>query len=156
MKKTMKIILMIATSLFIIISAATLLINNKNRNIAGKESKISAEVSQENKDTVNSDEVEGDGIETIETDHGTILLRGSARPKNDEIAVEDAARIGVEEISKKYDLDLKDYTVEMIFLDGLLKKTGTWSGHIKLSDDEKYEFIVDGKDGNVEFIKKYK
>jgi hypothetical protein len=66
--------------------------------------------------------------------------------------VEDAAKIGVEEIDKKYNIDEKGYSVEMIFLDGIATDAGTWSGHIILNDHEKYEFLVDGKDGNIELI----
>jgi hypothetical protein len=155
MKLSKYLILIIGTSLFVIITVATILINNTNRNDISKMNGVSTDISQANEDTEDLKEVDEAAIETMEEDDYTILLRGSARPKNGEIVVEDAARIGVEEINKEYGLDKKDYSVEMIFLDGILKKTGTWSGHIVLSDDEKYEFLVDGKDGNIEFVKKY-
>ena len=94
------------------------------------------------------------GIETIETDDYNILLRGSARPKNDEISVEEAAKLGVEAIEKEYDIDVKN-EVEMIFLDGVLSKSGKWSGHINVSDTERYEFLVNGKDGSIELVNQY-
>jgi hypothetical protein len=122
---------------------------NDNRT---KTNELSADMTGDEEDTENIIEVDESVIETIEEDEYTILLRGSARPHNGEIIVEDAAKIGVEKIDKKYNIDDKGYSVEMIFLDGIATDTGTWSGHVILSDHEKYEFLVDGKDGNIELI----
>ncbi|SHO45097.1 hypothetical protein [Anaerocolumna xylanovorans] len=91
------------------------------------------------------------GIETIQKAGYTILLKGSARPEKDEIAVENAVEIGLKEYEKTHHLDAKECKIEMVFLDGIVKKAGTWSGHIKLNDTDTYEFIVDGKTGNVDY-----
>lgn len=154
MKKSKYLFLLFGISLIIIISATLILVNNSAKDGKSKTNVVSADVSQEEV-AADSGETDKSGIETIVEDDYTILFKGSARPKNGEIAVEEAARLGVEEIEKEYTINQKDYSVEMIFLDGLTKKTGTWSGHVTLSDKEKYEFLIDGKDGKIEYIKKY-
>ena len=151
MKKSM---LLIGTSFIAIIAAITSLVINTQKDGESKMNELSMEMSEDKEDAVDSMKIDETAIETIEEDEYTILLKGSARPQNGEIVVEDAARIGVEEINKEYDVYAKNYTVEMIFLDGIGTKTGTWSGHIVLSDNEKYEFVLNGKDGNIEFMKK--
>lgn len=151
MKKSKYSIMLIGTFLTVIIASTILVINTLNVN-KSESNERSAEVSHNEEDTENSIEIDESIIETIEEDEYTILLKGSARPQNGEIFVQDAAKIGVEEIDKVYNINAKGYSVEMIFLDGIVTDTGTWSGHVILSDNEKYEFLVDGKDGNIELI----
>lgn len=91
-------------------------------------------------------------IETLKQDDYNILLKGSARPENGEISVEKAAEIGFNEYKKTNSDSGKEYKVEMVFLDGILKKTGSWSGHIITEEgSNKYEFLVDGKTGSLDF-----
>ncbi len=155
MKKFKYLFLLLVISFLIIVAAAVILVNNSAKDDNRKTNVASTNVSQEEDNAANSKETDESAIETMEEDDYTILLKGSARPKSGEIDVEEAARLGVEEIEKEYTINQKDYSVEMIFLDGITKKTGTWSGHVTLSDKEKYEFLIDGKDGKIEYIKKY-
>lgn len=95
---------------------------------------------------------EADEIEVFNIDGYSIFLKGNARPKNNEICFEDAVKIGIKEYEKQYQTDKNDYTIEIYFLDGILSKTGFWSGHIFLNKKEKYEFLVDGKDGTLSYL----
>jgi flagellar basal body-associated protein FliL len=143
MKKSRYVILFL--SAFIIIIVATIaFINNIGKDDysnAGEQNVKEAQITEDH-------EI---GIETIKTNEYTIQLRGSARQKNDEISVEEAADIGVEALKKEYDIEVKN-EIDMIFLDDVLTNSGTWSGHYKLNDTEEYEFLIDGKDGSLEFI----
>ena len=153
MKKFKYVTLLTGTFLIVIIATITL-VHNTKKDGGSKTNELSADISLDEKVAENSTVVDESGIEALKEDDYTILLKGSARPQNGEIIAEDAAKIGIEEINKEYQIDAKDYLVEMTFLDGIVTDTGTWSGHINLRDNEKYEFIVDGKDGNIEFINK--
>ncbi len=152
MKKSKHSIMLFGTFLVVIIIASAVLAVNIKNDIKSKSNKRSTEVSHNEEDTENSMVYDESPIETIEEDEYTILLLGSARPQNGEIIVQDAAKLGVDEIEKAYNIDTKGYSVEMVFLDGIVTDTGTWSGHVIVSDNEKYEFLVDGKDGNIELI----
>lgn len=154
MKKSKYLFLLFGITLLIIVTAIVILVNNSANDDKHKTNVASTDVSQED-DAEKSKETDESAIETMEEDDYTILLKGSARPKNGEIDAEEAARLGVEELEKEYTINQKDYSVEMIFLDGITKKTGTWSGHIVFSDKEKYEFLIDGKNGKIEYLKKY-
>lgn len=106
----------------------------------GKDTKEKEQASQETS-----------GIETIQKDGYTILLKGSARPEKDGIAVEKAAEIGLQEYEKDHSATAKECRIEMVYLDGILKKTGSWAGHIISGDTDTYEFIVDSETGNVSY-----
>ncbi len=148
MRKSKYLIMLIGTILAVVIIISAIFEINTQLSKKRTPKEGSTELSQ---DEYTSDEVVNDEstLETIVADDYTILIRGSARPQNGEITVEEAAKLGVEEIHKVYNIDEKDYSVEMFFLDGIIKDTGTWSGHVILNDIEKYEFLVDGKDGNI-------
>ncbi len=152
MKRSKHSIMLIGTFLIVIIIASTILAIITKNDIKSKQNEQSTEVSHNEGDTENAMVFDESQIETIEEDEYTILLKGSARPQNGEIIVQDAAKLGVVEIAKAYNINAKGYSVEMVFLDGIVTDTGTWSGHLILSDNEKYEFLVDGKDGNIELI----
>lgn len=126
--------------------------DNKKKDDKNIMNQKSIESSQDIEVKNEDDEDDEEGIETIEHDGYTILLKGCARPENNEISVENAFDIGIEEYKKQYNKNEKDYKIEMYFLDGILSKTGLWSGHIILNEKEKYEFLVDGKDGNLEYL----
>lgn len=140
MKKPRYVILFVSALIIVIIVATIAFINNNGKD--EKEQNIKEAQIAEDDET---------GIESIKTDEYTIQLRGSARPKNDEISVEEAADIGVEALEKEYDIEVKN-EIDMIFLDDVLTNSGTWSGHYNLNDTVKYEFLIDGKDGSLEFI----
>lgn len=91
------------------------------------------------------------GIETIQKDGYTILLKGSARPEKDGIAVEKAAEIGLKEYETDHSAAAKECRIEMVYLDGIFKKTGSWAGHIISGNTDTYEFIVDSETGNVSY-----
>lgn len=138
MKKPRYVILFLSAFIIIIIIVATIaFINN-----IGKDDYSNA--GEQNVKEVQNTEDDETGIETVNTDEYIIQLRGSARPKNDEISVEEAADIGVEALKKEYDIEVKN-EIDMIFLDDVLTNSGSWSGHYKLNDTEEYEFLIDGK-----------
>ncbi len=146
MKKSRYVILSITAFIIVVIVAILIFNNNIQKDDNGNANQQSEYASS----NIENDE---DGIETIEVDEYTILLKGVARPKNEEISVEEAAKIGVKELEKEYNIDINN-EVEMIYLDDILTNTGTWSGHLNLSDTEKYEFLIDSKDGSLEFVNK--
>jgi hypothetical protein len=137
--------------MFFIIFSVLFILENNTKSDNNKSNKESIHIAQ---DTENTIEFDADGIETTEKEDYTLLLRGSARPVNGEISAEEAAEIGIEEFKNEFDNKSENYTVEMAFLDGITTKTGTWSGNIKISDNEEYEFLLDGNDGNLVYISK--
>lgn len=146
MKKSKYTMVSVSAFIIVIVVATLMIINNKMKDDDGTSNEKSVNESQD----IENDET---GIETIDLDDYTILLRGSARPKNDEISVEEAAEIGVTALEEEYNIVVKN-DVEMIFLDDVLTNTSTWSGHLNLSDSEKYEFLIDGKDGSLKYMKR--
>lgn len=148
--KKIKYVIMISG--VVILFIVTMLVSTNLRK--NNENKTNKEIIQVSKDNEALKDVKKTGVETIEEDGYTIILRGSARPENSEISVKKAAKIGLRAVKKKYKINTKDCKIEMIFLDGISTITGTWDGHINLSNTEKYEFIIDGKKSKVDYLLK--